>query len=430
MIRRPILICAFGLAATLVSAVPAFAASPATITFRHKHFIVKINPTEHPQWRRPVTSWSLNGQEIDPPAEWRVDGDVLPPLPAGVALETRVDWNRSAIRRSLEINLSSLLDRPAGSVTIKKDEKGNVIFDGIGFTGREVDLDRVTTLTIMALEEGIDTIEIPVTETPATVTVLDSDLQSQGIKEVVTIGESVFKGSPINRQHNITVGLKRFNGHLIPRGSTFSFVEVLGRVDGSTGYRKELVIKGDKTEPDYGGGLCQVSTTAYRGVWEYGFPIVARRNHSYAVSYYGPQGSDATVYPGSADMKFLNDSPGALLMQTYQEDQHAYFIYYGTKDERRSEVWGPLILSTKTAPPDRTVYTSELPPGEKRKVGDRHPGMTALWYRFRTTAAGEEKMEPVLSVYEARPLYYEVGADPNAVPTGSAIDTPEPPRIF
>ncbi len=404
-------------------------ADAAMITYQHLHHIVRLDPVSYPAWRGTVTRWIVNGKEIDPPASAKVDGDTIPAIPAGVEVVTRTEWNRAAIRRTLEINLSGKLDRKAGNVVISKDLEGKIAFEGIGLPGRTVDLDQAVSLTVLALEQGVTAVQIPVIETQPQITVNDPELTAQGIREVVTVGESDFRGSPVNRRHNITVGLNRFNGHLIPKDTVFSFNEILGRVDGSTGYRRELVIKGDKTEPDYGGGLCQVSSTAYRGIWEYGFPIVERRNHSYAVGYYGPQGSDATVYPGAVDMKFRNDSPGALLIQTYQENDKAYFIYYGTKDNRKSEVWGPLILGTKAAPPDRTVYTTELPPGERRKVGDRHPGMTALWYRFRTTPQGEEKVEPVLSIYEARPLFYEVGGeDPNAVPTD--INTAEPPRVF
>jgi vancomycin resistance protein YoaR len=251
-----------------------------------------------------------------------------------------------------------------------------------------------------------------------------------GITEVVTVGESNYAGSPANRRHNIATGLARFNGHIIPQGTVFSFGETLGRVDGSTGYRKELVIKGEKTEPDYGGGLCQVSSTAYRGAWEYGFPIKQRINHSYAVSYYGPQGTDATVYPPNPDMKFENDGPSALLIQTHHdEDDHAYFIYYGTKDKRRSSVYGPFIWNRTAAPPDRTIMTTELPPGERRKVGDRHPGMNAAWVRYTTLDDGTELEDTTVSIYQARPLFYEVGGvAPEFTPTD--IDTPEPPRTF
>jgi vancomycin resistance protein YoaR len=108
---------------------------------------------------------------------------------------------------------------------------------------------------------------------------------------------------------------------LLP-GEIFSFNSHLGPVDGAHGFLKELVIKPEGTLPEFGGGLCQVSTTAYRGALYAGLPIVERSPHSYAVGYYsqiGGHGIDATIYPGAHDLRFKNDTPGSLLLQAYTE---------------------------------------------------------------------------------------------------------------
>ncbi len=402
----------------------AFAAFP-PITFRHQHHLFTIDP-DLTSWGAPQEVWMYEGKEIVPPADLRVDGDEIPAPPPGFTRGTRTGWNPSAIRATLEQKIGPALRRAPGTVTIKGSGSG-ITFEGVGLTGRELDMGILTSRTVTALRQNVTDVVIPVTETQPSVTVESPELRAMGIKEVVTVGESNFAGSPTNRRHNIAVGLGKFNGHLVRQGETFSFGNVLGPVDGSTGYRKELVIKGDRTEPDYGGGLCQVSTTAYRGVWEYGLPIAQRKNHSYAVNYYGPQGTDATVYPPNPDMKFTNDTPGALLMQTHQENSNAYFVYYGTRDTRTADVWGPLVLGYRSAPPDKTLMTTELPPGQRRKVGDRHPGMTVKWFRQVQMPGQEMKTEPVLSIYEARPLFYEVGV---AAMPPETIDTEEEPTIF
>lgn len=381
------------------------------LTFRYKHHLFSIDPDRYPAWNSARDVWVYAEKDISLPQRYRVDGDTLPPLPSGVTRESRTGWDPSAIEATIRQTIAAKLDRAPGVVTIARNGSGEIIFNGVGMIGRNVDTETASVLAIAALERGMTDVVLPVRETQPQITVDDPTLREQGIREVVTIGESDFTGSPVNRQHNIRVGLSKFNGTLIPRGSVFSFNTVLGRVDGSTGYRRELVIKGDRTEPDYGGGLCQVSTTAYRGVWEYGFPIEKRINHSYAVSYYFPQGTDATVYPPNPDMKFRNDGPGDLLIQTHVGGTKAYFIYYGTRDARRSDVLGPFIWGTRAPPPDRTVYTTELPVGTKKKLGERHAGLSAAWYRFRTTSTGALLREPVYSVYEARPLFYEVGVE-------------------
>lgn len=411
----------------LLFAFPAFAA-PSTLTLQHKHFLFTIDASDMRAWQRPQEEWTYRGRPAAPPALFRTEGDVPVLPPAGWERRMTTEWNSSAIALTLEKKIAALFDRPAGRVTIGRSRpdddrlqataSGSIVFDGLGMPGRRLDIPATVGLVRAALERGVAHITLPVEETLPEVTVTDPSLLAAGIKEFVTIGESDFTGSPVNRRHNIAVGVERFNGTFIPQGREFSFNEVLGRVDASTGYRKELVIKGDRTEPDYGGGLCQISTTAYRGVWEYGFPILKRKNHSFAVRYYGPQGTDATVYPGSVDMIFKNDSSGALVLQTYTEQNRAYFLYYGTRDSRMTEIVGPYAWNFREAPPPKTEYTTDIPPGEKKKIGEAVRGMNAAWYRIMERD-GKETVERVSSIYEARPLFHQIGVLPEEMPTHS-----------
>ena len=382
-------------------------AAYAPLTFRYEHFIFTLDPDDYPGWHSTEEQWLLFGQPFQLPPSLRVDGDVLPPFPEGVVRNSQFAWDRGAIRAALDMQIARQFDRESRSVTSRREGE-QVIFDGVGLPGRRVNLSEAAQLTVEALTRGITDISLPVSVLQPKVDVLDADLQDGGILEVVAVGESDYRGSPLARQHNIATGLSRFNGHIIPQGTTFSFNEVLGPVGPSTGYKQELVIKGDKTLPDYGGGLCQVSTTAYRGVWEYGFPIQQRINHSYSVRYYFPQGTDATIYPPYKDMQFLNDSPGDLLIQTHHEDGRAYFIYYGTRDGRQTELMGPYVWGQTSVPGDRVEYTTDIPPGTSRKVGERVPGSRAGWLRVVRGEGGEEKQETVYSLYEARPLYTQI----------------------
>lgn len=391
-------------------------AEPASITYHYRHFIVTLYPT--PDWKTLEDRWTYEGQPIEPAeGEFRGSGAVVP---AGVQRSTIVTWSRAAIAADVEKYIAPALNREARTVTIDEVD-GKVTFDGVGLPGRSVNVDAVVSLTIAALERNVASITIPLTDIQPNITVRSESLKKQGIAEVVTVGESDYSNSPSNRRHNIAVGVARFNGLLIPKDETFSFNKHLGPVNAATGFRKELVILGDKTVPDYGGGLCQVSTTAYRGVWEYGFPIVQRQNHSFAVSHYFPQGTDATIYPPNVDMKFKNDSPGSLLIQTHLENDRVYFIYYGTRDDRRSDVFGPYIWDRRSAPPERREFTADLPPGEMKKVGESVAGLKAQWFRLLGTGE-EEKVEKVFSAYQARPRYFLIGA-PNAPAPAESLES-------
>lgn len=391
------------------------AAAPAELTLRHEHHIFVLRPSQYPSWRSVHEEWRYAGRQFRAPQALRIDGDDVSALPPGITRTTLAGWDEAAMTVTLQAGVATVLDRPAGTVTIRRNGSGPIVFEGAGLPGRHVDVRAAAILIAHAMEAGVSDISLPVVEDPPVMHVEDPTLLSQGIREVVTVGESDFSGSPMERRHNIAVGLARFNGYLIAQGSVFSFNEVLGPVSAAAGYTKELVILGERTLPDYGGGLCQVSTTAYRGAWEYGLPIVARRNHSFAVRYYGPQGTDATIYPPQTDLRFTNDTPGALLLQTHVEKDRAYFIYYGTRDARLSAIYGPYTWDQSSPPSDRSEYTVEIPPGTTRKVGDKVPGMHAAWFRVveKKTQTGTllQSIDPVYSIYEARPLFTQIGVE-------------------
>lgn len=190
--------------------------------------------------------------------------------------------------------------------------------------------------------------------------ITSTDLDKYGIKELIGQGVSNFRGSPKNRIHNIGVGASRFNGVLIKPGEEFSFIKTLGPVDKSTGYLPELVIKVDKTIPEYGGGMCQVSTTCFRAAMNAGLKITARTNHAYPVQYYAPQGLDATVYIPNPDLKFVNDTPGYILIQTRIEGTQLSFDFYGTSDGRETKIVGPFVTSRGAGGAMKTIVTQEV----------------------------------------------------------------------
>ena len=187
-----------------------------------------------------------------------------------------------------------------------------------------------------------------------------SDVNNMGISSLIGEGTSNFKGSPKNRIHNIKTAIERFNGILIKPGEEFSFVKILGEVDADHGYLPELVIKNGTTEPEFGGGICQVSTTTFRAAIYSGLKITARRNHAYPVSYYNPQGMDSTVYIPSPDLRFINNTPGYILIQTKIEGTVLTFDFYGSDDGRKITVDGPTIFERQPDGAMKATFTQHV----------------------------------------------------------------------
>ncbi len=236
-------------------------------------------------------------------------------------------------------------------------------------TGKALDRYDSAMKIIDALSHGNTTVDLMVRSThPKTAL---GELNKLGITELIGRGESKFNGSPSNRRHNIKVGVSKMTGVIIKPGEEFSFNKYLGSVEAKDGYLPELVIKGDLgTIPELGGGLCQVSSTTFRAAMHAGLPITARRNHAYAVQYYAPQGSDATIYPGVQDLKFTNDTGHSILIWPYfKDDNYLVFDFYGTYDGRKIKLDQPYVYDKQSSGAMKATWTRTvtLPGKDARK---------------------------------------------------------------
>ncbi|MFH1661898.1 MAG: VanW family protein [Candidatus Falkowbacteria bacterium] len=220
-----------------------------------------------------------------------------------------------------------------------------------------------------------------------------------GVSEIIGTGESNFSGSPSNRRHNIKNGAETLNGILIKPDEEFSINNALGEINAETGYLPELVIKGNQTIAEYGGGLCQIGTTIFRAALQTGLPITMRRSHSYRVSYYEPAGTDATIYSPWPDMKFINDTGHHILIQSRIEGDNLYFDFWGTRDGRIVEVTEPTIYNITSPGPTKYVETLDLPVGEEKCTERAHNGADAYFDYKVVYADGEEKEERISSHY-------------------------------
>lgn len=227
-----------------------------------------------------------------------------------------------------------------------KVENGKVVTFSKAQAGISLDIEKsIATINDTFSKDGFQSSQKIALPFIAKKTAIDyADVNNMGISSLIGQGISDFKGSPTNRIFNIKVATERFNGLLIKPGEEFSFVKILGEVDAEHGYRPELVIKQGVTEPEFGGGICQVSTTAFRAAIYSGLKVTARRNHAYPVSYYNPAGMDSTIYVPNPDLRFINNTPNYILIQAKIDGTVLTFDFYGTDDGRKTTVDGPHII--------------------------------------------------------------------------------------
>jgi vancomycin resistance protein YoaR len=276
-------------------------------------------------------------------------------------------------------------------------ENDEIVFDGNPKGGFKIDEKKLILLLNEAILRNKKNVRVPAERIFAPV-IVDPNLAKRGIKKIIAVGESNFRGSSSARRQNIIAAKELFNGRIIKKGNSFSFNKLLGDISEEKGFVRELVIKGNETEKELGGGVCQVSTTVFRAAFSGGLPIISRRNHSYAVPYYKPFGLDAAIYLGSLDFRFRNNTPGDILIQSFVEKDNLFFIFYGTDDGRKTVLNGPFISDYKKAP-DAIVYeTEDLPPGEISRISGAHDGFTAEWVR-KIEKNGKIENETFVSTY-------------------------------
>lgn len=230
-----------------------------------------------------------------------------------------------------------------------------------------------------------------------------AEIENFGIKELLGTGHSKFTGSSKSRVHNIKTGADAVNGSIVKPGEEFSLMATLGKIDKEAGYLPELVIKDNKTTPEYGGGLCQVGTTVFRGTVQAGLPVTARRNHSYRVSYYEPAGTDATIYDPWPDYRFKNDTNNHILILSRMEGYNLYFDFWGTKDGRIATSTYPTIYNIVKPAPTKIIETTTLKPGEKKCTEHAHNGADA-YFDYKVTYPRSTELTTGLTGTSTEPI--------------------------
>lgn len=289
------------------------------------------------------------------------------------------------------------VDKPARDAKFEI-QNGRVVAFQSGSDGQIINVSETIVVINNNFSKKIYKTDIIISPDKAKVTTKDAN--DLGITEIVGIGKSNFAGSPTNRRHNIKVGADALNGLLIKPGEEFSLISALGSIDAAAGYLPELVIKGNKTVPEYGGGLCQIGTTTFRATLASGLPILERRNHSYRVRYYEPAGTDATIYDPKPDYRFLNDTNHNILIQTRIEGDELIFEFWGTKDGRSVVQTDPKIYNIVAAPPTTYIETTDLAPGKQKCTESAHAGADAEFTYTVTYPSGEEKQDIFKSHYK------------------------------
>jgi len=376
---------------------------------------------------------TVSDAQPDDPGPWEVDPPILAGMLAVDRLQTDSGWQYqvSADARVWEQFLGEivpLVDRsPRNARFTFDDNLGSNTHqllldpDHPAQVGRTLDIATTIESVQTGLLAGEHTIALTI-KTWLPEAGNDATAQSLGITELVYDEFTYFRGSGNARLQNIDIARKQFHGLLIPPNTTFSMGDVLTDISLDNGYAEALIIYNGRTITGVGGGVCQVSTTLFRTAFFAGYPIVERHAHAFRVFYYEQRpvsgtdntlaGLDATVYFPLVDLKFTNDRPYWLLMETYfhPDDMSLEWKFYSTKDGRTVQWQNLGLRNVVPAPEPLFEENADLPAGTCKQVDYSANGADITVTRAVYNASGQSMFNDTFqTLYEPWQAVYQYG---------------------
>lgn len=187
-----------------------------------------------------------------------------------------------------------------------------------------------------------------------------------------------------NRTTNIALSAQAISNRTILPGETFSFNRATGERTPEKGYKQAAAIAGGATFDDYGGGVCQTSSTLFNAVARANLTIVSRKPHAWP-SDYVPMGEDATVNYPNLDFKFRNDTQWPVYLvawcdksaKTVTVEVYGMSLGDGITIDLESEV------TYTREPPSETkyIYDPTMPYGTEEQTVKARTGYTVVTWR-------------------------------------------------
>lgn len=184
------------------------------------------------------------------------------------------------------------------------------------------------------------------------------------------------------RNTNVRLAAEALNGTIVQPGEEFSFNQVIGPRTEEKGYQAAAAYNSGEVVQEVGGGVCQISSTLYRVVFETGMEVTYRRSHTFEPNYVTP-GQDATISWDMPDFRFVNTSEGAIGIRASYADQKATVSIYGIPVLDDGVTWK--LYSEKTEegekPEPQYVEDPTLAPGTEKVKSNGTTGSTWVTYK-------------------------------------------------
>lgn len=296
-----------------------------------------------------------------------------------------------------ELKLQSLLhqiadqvDQAAENATLRRSGSSFVITSET--IGHKVDADKafidIKTILTNVETRGSLSYDLPVNDVIPDVVAKDF----AGIEKIVASYTTQFNAAAENRTQNIIIAARELNETLVRSGETFSFNSTIGPRIAKKGYKEAPVYLNGKLVPDWGGGVCQVSSTLYNAALLSDMDIVERTSH-YQPPGYVPLGQDATVADNQLDLKFVNTSSSSIFITSEVYGNQITVQIWGKGTENVPDI--NIIATNKKSIEPKTIVKQdpELENGKEIVEEQGQKGFIVTTYRVKTVNGNEISRE-------------------------------------
>jgi vancomycin resistance protein VanW len=216
-------------------------------------------------------------------------------------------------------------------------------------------------------------------------------LKGPGGQHVLGGYATSLQGRTRGQRINALLAARRLDNVTLEPGETFSFNRRVGPWSPDRGYVIAPVSYDGELVADWGGGVCQTSTTLYNAALLAGLEVIERHRHTWAPKYV-PPGRDAAVAQHDLDLRFRNPYPWPIRIRARVSEESVAFEVLGAEQGPMASVQGD---PRGTVEPIEIVKTDErLGPGQRRIVTRGRPGVRVSVYRriLKGPKAGDREL--------------------------------------
>ena len=234
----------------------------------------------------------------------------------------------------------------------------------------------------------------------------------EGLHEITDLLGSAttdYSSSSSNRAKNIRTGTEKINTAVLFPGEEYSVCDALVPFSKDNGYDLGGMYVDGEVVDDFGGGVCQVSTTLYLALLRAELEIVERYNHSMTVKYV-KLSWDAAIAEGSKDLIFKNNLDHPIFIEGYTNGGDVGFNIYGKeyRPEGREIYFENEVIET-IEPTTDLVASGRF--GRIEQVGKPSTGYIAKLWKVVKENGKETRTQVNDSNYQMIPEKYEVGVE-------------------